>query len=72
LNQLSQGDQALENYMTGLNEATERVILNILKFVNEIDQGFSNSIGKLQGSIDDLEGVAEQLAQASGGSDATE
>lgn len=66
LQQLNRGDQALETYMTGLNDSTERVIANILKFVNDIDKGFSNSIGQLQGSIDDLEGVAEQLAQASG------
>ena len=69
LQQLSKGDQALETYMTGLNASTERVIENILKFVNDIDKGFSQSIGHLQGSIDDLLGVADQLAQASRGID---
>lgn len=62
LSQMSQGDEALERYIVGLNESTERVLSSVLNFVNDIDRGFSSSIGQLQGSIDDLETVAEQLA----------
>ena len=62
LSQMSRGDEALEKYIVGLNESTERVLASVLSFVNDVDKGFSSSIGQLQGSIDDLETVAEQLA----------
>ena len=64
LNQLSEGDAALEKYVQGINDSVGQVLENISSFVSKVDQGISGSIGQLQGAIDDLSVVAEQLAQA--------
>ena len=64
LNQLSEGDAALEKYVQGINDSVGQVLENISSFVSKVDQGISGSIGQLKGAIDDLSVVAEQLAQA--------
>ena len=65
LQQLNQGDEALERYVEGINSSTERVLESIAGFVQRTDRGFADSVGQLQGAIGELEAVAEQLAEAS-------
>jgi ABC-type transporter Mla subunit MlaD len=65
LKQLDKGDEALESYVNGINTSTGRVLESIAGFVQKTDRGFADSLGQLKGAIEELEAVAEQLAEAS-------
>ena len=62
ISEVDGAEQALKSYLDAINESTERVLQSISSFVNETDQGFRQSIGVLEGAIEDFQEAVDKLA----------